>query len=144
MGISLADNKLDVIPSILVTLESLKELNVSGNHLGPRLLLQQRLDTEFEFTKPLTLSLEVLDLSRNAIEHLPQSLSSIANLRSLQLSSNALRDLPDNLVALQRLSTLDVARNELCYVNSAVFGLPRLTDLILTGNPIDVAVLERS
>jgi len=89
----LADNLFAYLPACLASLGSLKELNLSGNRLGPRLLQDCDGDeTVYEFKKPLASSLEVLDLSRNALEVLPLSLFGVASLCHLVLASNALSE----------------------------------------------------
>jgi len=57
--------------------------------------------------------LEILDVSRNKISHLPEEIKKLTSLRVLSVMQNRLEDLPLGLSEMTQLQTLKVAGNPL-------------------------------
>ena len=84
-----------------------------------------------------------IDLRRNRLRTLDDSLATLTHLRSLLLSRNQLIDLPLSISTLVQLQELDVSYNALVGIPLAIYCLPRLGRLVLFGNPIpEKEVLE--
>jgi len=80
-------------------------------------------------------TLEVLDLSGNALSALPESLSRLTKLHTLFASSNRLTTLPAALGQLPQLDTLGLKANQIVDVPASALA-PTLRWLILTDNRI--------
>ena len=89
-------------------------------------------------TKPLYPRLEVLDLGRNALAHLPESLAAAApRLVRLNVQGNpGLTHLPDCLGSLSRLRVLGAARCGLVELPASIGGCGALEELYVTGNAL--------
>ncbi|WP_181243754.1 leucine-rich repeat domain-containing protein [Chamaesiphon polymorphus] len=72
----------------------------------------------------------------NQITSLPESIGSLANLKSLYLWENQLTSLPESISNLTNLSILDLSYNQFSYVPDSVCNLANLSSLNLTGNQI--------
>jgi hypothetical protein len=59
--------------------------------------------------------LEILDLSRNKISHLPEEIKKLTSLRVLSVMQNRLDDLPLSISDMNKLQILKVAGNPLRY-----------------------------
>jgi len=57
--------------------------------------------------------LEILDISRNKISHLPEEIKKLTSLRVLSVMQNRLEDLPLGLSEMSKLQILKVAGNPL-------------------------------
>lgn len=57
--------------------------------------------------------LEILDISRNKISHLPEEIKKLTSLRLLSVMQNRLEDLPLGLSDMSKLQILKVAGNPL-------------------------------
>uniref|UniRef100_A0A7S1AJF5 Uncharacterized protein n=1 Tax=Noctiluca scintillans TaxID=2966 RepID=A0A7S1AJF5_NOCSC len=124
-------NYLTSLPQ-LSGLVHLKVLTLHSNRLGPVL------PDVFHGMK----SLSEVDLSRNEIQELSPSLSSVTCLVRLDLYSNHLQELPGSLGGLSNLVHLDVSSNQLKALPPEFFqGTLLLAELWLKGNPIDRAAL---
>jgi len=88
-------------------------------------------------------TLEVLDLSGNALHTLPDSLLRCTRLQKLMLAGNRLNRLPTGLAALQRLQLLRLSANQFETAAAALpdelLALPRLAWLAHAGNPFSQA-----
>ena len=80
-------------------------------------------------------SLEVLDLSGNALSDLPQDLPRLRKLRILFCSNNRFTHLPEVLGRCEQLDMVGFKSNRISQVGAAALP-PRLRWLILTGNEI--------
>jgi internalin A len=76
-----------------------------------------------------------LDLSRNAITSIPESISKLVNLKELWLNDNRLTHLPPALGEMRQLELLDIARNALTGLPDCLSNLTNLITLQMGGNP---------
>lgn len=88
-------------------------------------------------------NLKKLNLSKNLIEVLPESIKVWEKLESLNLFHNKLRYLPDNGIKhLVELRDLDVRDNQLTEVPRSISHCNKLTELDLRGNDLKKVPLE--
>jgi internalin A len=79
-----------------------------------------------------------LDLSRNQLTAVPESVGKLTALTLLDLSGNQLTAVPDWVGDLTALTSLDLSRNQLTAVPESVGKLTALTSLDLRGNQLTV------
>uniref|UniRef100_A0A182NPE7 Disease resistance R13L4/SHOC-2-like LRR domain-containing protein n=1 Tax=Anopheles dirus TaxID=7168 RepID=A0A182NPE7_9DIPT len=87
--------------------------------------------------------LETLDLSENALRHLPPTLGQLRRLSKLLLNGNYLHQLPSEIGHLHKLEVLDVRKNRLTSVPIQLSRCAALEDLLLDDNPGLVSVPTR-
>ena len=80
--------------------------------------------------------IEVLDLSMAELQHLPESIFQLKNLRSLNLSHNRLSTLPTEITKLSYLGKLDLLFNEIGSIPQFLCELDSLKFINLNGNPV--------
>lgn len=118
---------------VLQTLQQLNNGELSG---VKRLQLAENLSEFPEAIYTLADSLEILDLSNNALSSLPDDLARLTNLRILFCSNNQFTHLPEGLGACPKLEMIGFKSNQIRTVSGA--SLPRITRwLILTDNQIE-------
>lgn len=99
LHINLAKNQLNIIPATIANLPSLVSLNLSENFI----------DSSTPFSL-LSAAIEMLDLSRNHLTHIPQRLAkeSIETIVALNLAENNLAEIElfsfQNFTHLQEVS----------------------------------------
>ena len=86
--------------------------------------------------------IEVLDVSRNKIDSIPDSIGKLENLRVLNLSYNKIKSLPPSIKELKNLEEMSLSHNKLSKVPIHLCALPRLKVLSLDGNNIKVLPKE--
>jgi Leucine-rich repeat (LRR) protein len=134
------------VPKGLTGLDSLEELNLSGNRLNklPKFL------NEFHNLMLVNLSyhhlrrdkmktnttLKSMNLSHNRMKNMPFSLAGFSGLRSLNLSYNAIRTI-DKDIGGSKLLTVNLYSNHLDHIPELVFGHTALVNLDLSHNDID-------
>lgn len=79
--------------------------------------------------------LQVLDLSSNLLQRLPDKFHNLSSLQILNLSKNRLQSLPPSFVKLSSLHKLNLEDNAFKFVPSEIGALPQLVVLGLAGNP---------
>ncbi|GAA55125.1 E3 ubiquitin-protein ligase LRSAM1, partial [Clonorchis sinensis] len=79
--------------------------------------------------------LQVLDLSSNLLQRLPDKFHNFPSLQILNLSKNRLQSLPPSFVKLSSLYKLNLEDNALKFVPSEIGALTQLVVLGLAGNP---------
>lgn len=82
-------------------------------------------------------NLEIVDLSKNKLSRLPQSIKRLKRLRKLYLSSNSLNILPNDLYFLPQLEVLDLHANNFKTLPQAARELRRLRVLNLSSNLLE-------
>ena len=81
--------------------------------------------------------LESLDLSANHLTELPNSLGELIQLRSLNLSQNRLSQIPGQVAQLSQLESLNLSANQLTDIPRSLVYLDNLKSLNLRGNPLN-------
>jgi hypothetical protein len=115
------------LPQELFTFRQLRRLHLDGNDIRviPELLGEN------------LLNLEVLTLSNNKLEGMPDSFSRLRNLKSLHLSNNCFENFPKPLCELKRLLFLDLCTNKIAELPAGIEGLISLETLLLFQNSLD-------
>lgn len=90
------------------------------------------------FTKPLVVSLRILDLTCNGLESLPRQICLLASLEELYLGHNYLKSLPKELQDLPKLKKLSLVHNGFQEVPFCLSRLQTLHWLNLSGNLVEV------
>ncbi|KAK0469489.1 uncharacterized protein EV420DRAFT_37192 [Desarmillaria tabescens] len=80
--------------------------------------------------------LRVLKAGNNAIEEIQHEISMFGSLKVVDLHKNKLLSLPDTLGDLSSLTTLDLSHNALSTLPPTIFSLPELTTLNLAHNQL--------
>lgn len=81
-------------------------------------------------------SLELLDLSGNNINELPEGIGLLANLEWLYLNNNRLESLPETIGKISSLQRLDLRHNKLTYLPRTLSQLTNLREINLSYNQI--------
>lgn len=117
------------LPSEIIHLPKLKHLTLSG--CGMRVVDDGWINTTEENAILLRLPhLESLCLSRNFIQHLPNSIAFCQSLKRLDISQNRLDTLPCGILQLTNLTSLNASRNRIASVpGSLTKYLQALVDL---------------
>ncbi len=115
------------------TLEQLARGELKG---ATRLDLAVGLTALPEAVRDLADTLEVLNLTGNALRSLPDWLPELSRLRVLFCSDNAFTELPEVVGACPQLSMVGFKSNQIQHVSAASLP-PALRWLILTGNQIE-------
>ena len=108
-----------------------------------RLAGAKRIDLSYGLTEfpreifDLADSLEILNLSGNALDSLPDDLGRLHRLRVLFCSDNRFTHLPESIGQCQALEMVGFKANRICSVPAAALRLPLLRWLILTDNSIE-------
>ncbi len=85
---------------------------------------------------PLATNLLVLDLSRCALQHLPDAIGACVALEELDISGNPVGDLPDWILNLRALRTLSLDCTGLHHLPSSLIQLQELQRLSLRNNEL--------
>ncbi|XP_065061077.1 leucine-rich repeat serine/threonine-protein kinase 2-like [Rhopilema esculentum] len=135
-NLSLAENKLQYVPTVLLKMQRLTRLDLSFNKIC-------EIPHEI-FNMP---SLRWLDLTDNEIRAFPPVSSWSKFFIYLNLSGNKLTTIDDS-IADSNLQELNLARNRLAYVPDCIWNIGSLKSLWLSGNsyiealPPDLAKLK--
>ena len=120
------------------TLEQLRAGQLAGSQ---RLTLSCALTTFPREIFELAETLEILDLSGNALSSLPDDLPRLHKLRILFCSNNQFTDLPEVLGRCPQLSMVGFKANQIRHVSAAALP-PALRWLILTDNQVGELPVE--
>jgi leucine-rich repeat protein SHOC2 len=130
-SLCLRNNRLKSLPDdCFAGLDSLKELDVSGNAL-----------TELPNTITLLGNLEYLNCSTNSLTNLPLRIGMLQSLRNLQCANNLLTSI-DPIVSLTGLSKLDCSHNRLTFLPDSIGNCAVLKSLSFSDN--NLIALPRS
>ncbi|KAJ6252638.1 hypothetical protein M0813_14010 [Anaeramoeba flamelloides] len=148
--LNLSDNNFKHIPHAISGLASLKQLNFCKNkirqihcsfknlkNLFELNLSENALESLQENTFCGLKSLCVLNLQRNSIKEIPNSISQLFNLLILNLSLNKINQLPREFKSLINLIDLDLSYNKFKNFPYLLTKLENLAKLKLTGNQIE-------
>src|SRR5690625_4743497 len=116
---------MNSFPQLMPYCTNLKHLKLSDNDISKPVPI----DVD------LLISLEILDLNRNKIPEVPETMARLTNLVSLQLEGNPIPLLPINIGNLKKLTTLNVRDANLMHFPSSLGNLPQLKSLLSSGNP---------
>lgn len=142
--LDLARVALDALPQEVLSLDALRDLYLSGCGLRafPRgldalpALRYLNLDRNALESLPETLPphLRWLRLNHNSIKTLPESVGNLASLERLYLRGNGLTAIPDALSRCAAVTDIDLASNDLDSFPTVLASLPNLRNLDLSGN----------
>jgi Leucine-rich repeat (LRR) protein len=117
-------NRIKTIPSEFAELISLKSVNFEENLLS-------------EFPKPFfELKLQSINLSKNYISTLPESIRFLTAITKLNLSQNRLSAICHDIIALNLMKTLILHSNMLTMIPESIGELASLRTLDVRENPI--------
>lgn len=129
--LSLGNNKFSQIPSAILTLEHLENLDLSGNVLE---------SVSFQLLANIS-GLKTMNFSKNYLTQLSENTTALdfEHMTELDVSSNFIKSIDGNLFAsMTRLSILDLSNNRLVQVEENMFPSLKysLTALNLSHNSI--------
>lgn len=122
--LDLSGKQLNKLPSYVLNLNNLEELNLSNNQLTGAL------PAEIKNLKKL----RILNLSNNLMTGIPAEVGQLSNLEILNLSNNQFTGLPYELGNLKNLKTLNLSGN-----NYAQQDL----DIIIKTLPKDIKIITK-
>lgn len=124
--LSLAQNRIGMVPDMIGALVHLQVLSLAGNRLRalPEAIGELR-------------QLRSLDVQRNQLTELPEAIGQLAGLRELLLQRNQLSALPASFRLLIALETLNVAGNRLAIFPRELMALHSLQEVHLSENGMD-------
>jgi len=132
--LDLSNNEISKIPEDWKVMESLKEINLSHNHL-------EGISRGF-CVGSLSKTLRLLNLSSNKLILLPNYFCSLNGLYTLVLSSNKMKALPPSIAKMTQLKHFDIGDNEIEALPGG-FARLRLDSLEMTGNFFPTSVESR-
>ncbi|MGZ6330590.1 MAG: leucine-rich repeat domain-containing protein [Parachlamydiaceae bacterium] len=143
----LYNNQINTLPKNIKAIENLKVLSLRNNNLSslprqmarlPTLTSLDLADNRFSSLNVIykLTSLESLNLSGNAFNHLSSKIGRLLNLKALVINNNNLSKLPDTLWGLSSLEILGLFNNKLTSVSSKIGQLKSLKGLNLLENPL--------
>ncbi|TMW62297.1 hypothetical protein Poli38472_009790 [Pythium oligandrum] len=134
-SLDLSQNRLEEIPAELNAFASLKTLKLVSNALttlpdlsGLTALTTLVLDGNSIESLPNALppNLTKLSLKGNKLSAIPQTITSLSQLKELDLSENQLSEIPQHINQLSELVDLSVDRNSIQILPSALVECPKL------------------
>ncbi len=126
--LSLFDCHLTKIPKIVEKMARITKLYLNVNNL---FFIQDSLFRTIGFT-----ALTVLNLSHNKLQHIPQTICFLKELRKLYISNNFFVIFPEEILCLSHLETLTMNSNFLRAIPSAIARLGNLSVLDISDNKI--------
>ncbi len=122
--LDLAANAITAFPAGLTKNKNLKHLILSNNAI-----------TELEI--PALPKLEKLNLSRNKIERIPESIQNLSGLKQLTLNYNSIQSVSPAIASLTKLEQLSFYQNKLTAIPESVYELRALREIDLYHNEIE-------
>ncbi|VDN59209.1 unnamed protein product [Dracunculus medinensis] len=126
--LSLGQNRIQRLPSMVRSLSALQELTIDDNELtdipseiaecNNLRVLDIRLNPLSRFPDNVLkiISLTHLNLFETSLTYLPPDIDLLVNLRSLDVRENQLRTLPASIGSLRNLHQLDIGHNEISFL----------------------------
>jgi Leucine-rich repeat (LRR) protein len=125
--LNLSSNKFNFIPKSIFYLKHLVFLDMSDNRI--------KFIDEILFGK--LYSMRNLNLSRNNIKYIPETISNMSDLEELNFSKNEIINLPNELIYLKYLKKLDISWNKIRLIQPNYFSnLYSLEELYCNNNLI--------
>lgn len=112
------------------------QLPVSAQLLSERQLAQEPIFTSLSEALKNPEKAYRLDLSKQKLRELPDTLFSLYNLQELKLAKNKLQNISPKIGNLTNLQKLDISRNNLSDFPSTIGNLTNLVELIANNNYI--------
>jgi Leucine-rich repeat (LRR) protein len=107
-------------------------LDLSSLHFYPEVL-----PLTFEYLAIKCPHLYGLDLARNSLAHLPQTITHFQNLRKLSLKENQFSEVPEVILQLKKLRSLSLSENTIYFLPEEIgLNFVELKKLYLYENPI--------
>ncbi|XP_026752702.2 leucine-rich repeat-containing protein 58 [Galleria mellonella] len=125
--LNLSGNHINFFPEQIMELTSLKYLYLGGNNI---------VNISKDIWK-LT-SLQILSIGGNQISEVPESVGRLTTLQALVLSDNQIEQLPASIANLKQLRSLLIHKNKLKTLPTQIIKLTCLTELSLRDNPLVV------
>ncbi len=123
--LDLSDNDFTRVPEEFNQLSSLESLNLENNRL---IALLEKMDG--------LVSLEELLLGQNSFEELPISIGSLPSLQVLEADRNQLKTLPEEIGDLKSLKTLKLWGNQIRELPASIGKLKKLNSLMISYNQL--------
>ncbi|CBY08311.1 unnamed protein product [Oikopleura dioica] len=160
MHLDLSGNKLETLPAQMRRLSSLRIMNISNNPLGfaqlrqlPSLIALKELylsNTQRtaanlpQSFEEISQTLEVIDLSSNQLQEIPDCLFECVQLRRLNLSNNEISEVHLQIDKWHHLRNLNLSNNKLTSLPASLQKLTQLTSLYISENQFDFEGIPRS
>lgn len=128
--LDLSENSISVIPKEIGNI-ALREVNFSKNILGEN---EKNCNWNWLEGGNIQNSLNMLDLSSNAMNNFPYNIIKLKQLVNLNISSNQIKRLPFAVRKLTSLRILDLSNNQLGSLPSPIAKL-RLDEINICNNP---------
>jgi len=113
------------IPHVIFELESLDILDLNQTKLN-------YIPNDHTLTR-----LNELYLSNNSFHQIPESISSMNNLKILDMSNNCLQTIPDHFIQIKQLKILNLSSNQLTILPANLSRIQTLANLIINRNRIE-------
>lgn len=145
-NLDLSNLHLSDFPKEAVLVGAIKYLNIHKNKIVQMPTLEAfrgLIDVDLSRNMLMDLSqvrfcalknLKKVDLSRNALEHLPDDMTMCASLETLIIHRNILQSLPDGISNMRSLVVIDASFNNIKKIGSSLENLFNLEELNLTNN----------
>lgn len=128
--LNLQDNELRKLPSNVANIKTIKDFNLSGNHLD---------DNEtYSYLSKLPL-LNSLWLTRNKLDKLPRGLFELTNLKNLYVEHNKLSNISVEIAQMKSVWVLHAGHNNFKELPAAFAKMPSL--MLLHVNNCDISII---
>ena len=124
--LSLYDNALLILPSVVKEFKNLQVLDISNNYI-----------TSLPAEIGQLSSLQYLNIEGNDITALPAEIGQLSNLKVLNARKNILTSVPSTIAQLNSLEVLNLSFNNITAVPAEIGKLANLSELNLQNNKIE-------
>lgn len=126
-GAYLSGCRMSRLPANFFKLNQLRTLNLSSNLFRDETLQEQIFDLK---------KLEILNIDKNQLKKIPDSIDKLTNLKVLSLYDNQIEILPETLKNLTQLQSLNLCGNNLEFIPDWIKELTNLTYLTVSRNQL--------